>query len=385
MVKFTAKVIDIKKALILSGLAAGKTFNNIHSHSLFIVDGNFVSLYSTDEDKISKTFFPILEYENTEDQTPVFTADPRRIDKVLKDSNENDEIMFSYDQEKKTLKIFIHKNRKSYISFPSFNAEDFLDFRECLKNFDISVNLSANLLMSSLKFVSGFAPKKDNKKFSNIFIEKGVIVASDGSTKIGAFTSELFKDLPDLTIRKSMVPSILSFINKLDDCNLFLNTSDKFIILSSSDGLHYFGFRVSLITKPRIPFQLERPDTNGFNVNNNDLQNALNRLGITLWEDSGVQVTMKDHELMIETIIERESREIVPCEPINSNDFEFIIECKEFEKTLKMFSASNIDIYRVKNRAVIYSSANIQYENDEEEQITIPFTAIAVKTLGRII
>lgn len=384
MIKFTVKTEDLKKALSIAVLATGKTSSNILSHSLFSIENDSVTLYSTDQDKIAKSYLPVTDLKNSNSENILFTAEPKRIEKLI-NSSENTEFDFSYDPKTKTLKIYTSENSKSYISFPSFNTEDFLNFKDDLENINVE-NISSNILLAGIRFTSGFISKNEkDKKFSNIFIHEGTIYGTNGSIKIGAFQNMDLEKVPSITIRKQMISPLLSMLEKISPSEILIGASEKYIVFFSSDYSFCFGFRNSTITIPRMPISLEIPEVDGFNVNRLDFQRKLDRLSLSSWEDVGVKMTIKEDIISMETLLERKSQENIKCERLQGDkNPSFIIECEVLKKILAQFSASNIDFYIDKKKCTIYSSADLEYKNESDELVSIPFIATGSLTFARI-
>lgn len=384
MIKFTVKVKDLKKALSIASLATGKTSSNILSHSLFSIENDSVILYSTDQDKIAKACLPTVELENDNTENVLFTAEPKRIEKLITNS-ENDELSFLYDQKTKTLKVYASEDSKSYISLVSFNTEDFLTFDENLKDIDVK-SVPSNTLLTGLRYISGFVSKNEkDKKFSNIFINEGAIYGTNGSTIVGAFQSADLEGIPAITIRKSMISPLLSMIEKMSPLDILVGVSEKYIVFFSSDYSFCFGFRNSTITMPRMPITLKIPEVDGFNIDRLNFQRKLNRLSLSSWEDIGIKMTVKDNKIFMETLLERKSHENIEGERLQGNNNpSFIVECEVLKKVLSQFSASNVDFYIHEKKCTVYSSANLEYKNESEELVSIPFIAVGSLTFARI-
>ena len=107
MVKFTATIQDLKKALSVVALATGDSANSIHSHALFNVGYDAVSLYATDEDKISVASFKVTNLETEGEDGDIiqtlFTAEPKRIQNLITNADVK-EVKFEYEAETKNFK-----------------------------------------------------------------------------------------------------------------------------------------------------------------------------------------------------------------------------------------------------------------------------------------
>ncbi len=382
MINFSAPTKELKTALSVVSLATGDVANTIRSHTLFRINesNENVSLYATDEDKIAQSHFPL---KSVEGDITEFTADPKRI-LLLINNSDSEEISFSYDPEKKTLNVYASDNKKAYISFASFEPEKFLNFD--LTNQELRGKINSVVFLKGVKFIQGFLPKDDkDKKFSNLFIEEGTLYGSDGNTKIGAFKSDDFNSIPELALRRAMLPSIINFVDKTKSSEVTIKSSEKYITFSSEDDLNYFGFRQSIVGKPKLPITTEVPDTDGFNVNCSDFSKKLNRLALSSWEDIAIDSSYgEDQILKMKTLTDRPSYENMECKRISGNNkLDFLIECAKFKNILSLFQAKNVNFYLKARKCTIYSEASIIIEEKDKDPITIPFTAIALLTLAR--
>ncbi len=388
MIKFTATIQDLKKALSVVALATGDATNSIHSHALFNVGYDAVTLYATDEDKISVASFKVtdlkVEGEGEEAIQPLFTAEPKRIQNLITNADIK-EVKFEYEPETKTLNVYASEDANAYISFASFEPNTFLNFEEDLKETEVLKKLPAGVFLTGIKFIQGFLPSDDkNKKFSNLYMNDGVMMGSNGSNKVGAFLNEDFAGLPALILRKIMLTSIVSMIDKLDLIEVTVKISDKFVVFTSPEEQFCFGFRKSILPMTKFPISLEKPESEGFNIERTATQKKLNRLALSSWEDIGVKMKISGSELLMETTTDRKSYERLNCTRITgNNDLEFIIECVKFKNILGLYSASNLDIYVDKKTCTIYSTGELIDQADEN--VKKAFTAIGVMTLARVV
>lgn len=381
MINFSVPIKDLKKALSIVALATGDMVNTIRSHTLFRINENkeSITLYSTDEDKIAQaSFFPSL----IEGDIIEFTADPKRI-LLLINNSDSKEITFTYDSEKKTLNVYASENKDAYISFASFEPKEFLNFN--LKDQKLNGKVNSDVLLKGIKFIQGFLPKDDkNKKFSNLFIEKGVMYGSDGDTKIGAFKSSEFKEIPELSLRKQMLPIIIRMVEKTKISEINIKSSDKYITLSSENDIYYFGFRQSIIKKPKLPISIEIPETDGFNVHRSTFIKKLNRLSLSSWEDIAIDSSYGENQILeMKTLTERPSFEKLPCKRVSGSEkVRFLMECGKFKNVLGLFQAPDVNFYLKERRCTIYSKADIIIEEKDKEPLKKYVTAIALLTLS---
>ncbi len=379
MVKFTANTAELKKSLSIVALAVGKITNHIQSHALFSIIGDQCHLGSTDEDKVAESLFLLSEVEGGDIQ---FTADPKNMMKLLT-STDSAETDFTYEPETKTLKVFTSKSKKSFLSFASLNPEKFL--MPNLELQELKHTVITEVFLDGIKFAQGFINEKD-EKFSNIYITNGVFFGANGNTKVGAFASPDMRDAPNLALRKTVLSSIASMVEKADITEIAIKTSEKLITFSSPDNSHTFGFRKSTAVTPSFPIKTDPPALPMFNVDRILFQKKLNRLSLTSWEDVGLKMTIKDQELEMETVGERPSIETLPCKCEAEEPIEFIIQCNKFKQVLGLYKASNVDVYVAKGRCTLYSVANIEIEEEgKEEPVNKSFTAVGLMTLARLI
>lgn len=382
MISYVAESSALKTALSVVRLGAGEAAESIHSHALFVVKKNKVILYSTDEDKIALSHFP-CNYEGEEIR---FTASPKRIQDLLANSD-SPEITFTYEDESKTLKIYASEDSESYLSFASFEPDEFLSFNKELSQRKNIKTINADILLDSIRFTQGFLPNDDkDKKYSNLFINEGAMYGSNGSTKIGAFKSKDLDDIETLSLRKIMLPSIITMVDKTDIPNVIIKASDKFITFSSEDGMHCFGFRKPTVEMPQLPISLKKPEITGFNIDRDTVLKKLKRLSLTSWESIGIKGSFDKNTLLMETITDRVSRERMQCQHISGEEkADFVVECNPLRTILELFKASNVDTYIDTKKCIIYSAADIVVEEEGKDPINKPFIATGFITLARVI
>ena len=382
MIKFSAPTKDLKKALSVVALATGETTSTIRSHTLFKIseDKKSITLYATDEDKIAQSYFSLNTIEGDAIE---FTADPKRIQTLVNNSDSN-EISFTYNSEKKTLNVYASDNKDAYISFASFEPEKFLNFD--LSEQKVNGTINSDVLLKGIKFIQGFLLKDEkDKKYSNLFFNEGTMYGSDGNTKIGAFKSPDFKDIPELALRKAMLSPITKMMEKTKISDVVIKSSDKYITFSSKEDLHCFGFRQSVVKKPKLPINTEIPETDGFNVGCSILIKKLNRLSLSSWEDIAIETSYgEDQILKMKTMTDRPSYEKLACKRVSGKgNIQFLMECGKFKDVLKLFQASNVDFYLKERKCTIYSQADFVIEEKDKDPINKPFIAVALLTLAR--
>lgn len=382
MITFTAEISDLKTALSVVGLGTGEASESIHNHALFVLQKEKVVLYATDEDKIALSHFS-ANYNGEEVR---FTASPKRIQDLISNSDSN-QIKFTYDDESKTLNIYASEDSESYLSFASFEPDNFLSFNKELSQREIIKTINADIFLDAIKFTQGFLPNDDkDKKYSNLFINEGAIYGSNGSTKIGAFKCLDLDNINTLALRKMMLPSIISMIEKTGIANVIIKASEKFITFSSENGLYCFGFRKPVVKMPDLPISIKKPEITGFNIDRDIILKKLKRLSLTSWESIGIKASFEENTLLLETITERVSRERMSAQPLsNEKKIDFVVECNPFKNILELFKASNVDTFIDAKKCIIYSEADVIVEEEEKDPINKSFIAIGFITLARVV
>lgn len=379
--EFTASTKDLKKTLFLVSLSVGEASETITGHTLFDVKDGQVFLYSTDNDRMSRSYLPTANLDTSKNVQ--FTADPKKIQKLV-GTADSENIRFVYEEATKTLNVFASDNSDSYVSFASFAPEDFLNFEKDLESAKDLKTLNAHIFLSGIKFMQGFLPDKEtNKKYSSIFVLNGAMYASNGSNKIGGFAAEDLKDI-SITIRQAMLPAIISLIDSCESTEMTLSETDKITILSSKDELHSFAFRKSTITPPKLPLSLEAPNIDHITLEKAPLLKKLNRLSIAYKDEFGIKMMASPTELVMETISDRKSYEKMPCKGAEKN-IEFNIECNKIKFLIGFFESNFINLYLDATKCTFYCEDDLIIEEVGRESIRKSFKAVGIHTLARVI
>jgi hypothetical protein len=381
--EFIATIPDLKRALSVVSMAVGEGSETISGHALFDVKDNQIFIYSTDNDKMAATYLPVSSI--TADKDVQFTADPKRIQKLIS-SSDSDIVKFTYDDPTKTLNIFVSENSESYVSFASFEPENFLTFDKDLEGATEVRTIDATVLKTGIKFIQGFLPDKDtSKKYSNLYIIDGTMFGSNGSFKIGAFENEDLKDT-NLTIRSTMLPSIISLIDLTSTSDIVLLETAKITIISTKDRLNSFAFRKITIATPKFPLSTKIPEAEHFNVDCNALLKKLTRLSLTSKDEIGIKINVSSTDMSMETVADRKSYEKMLCKrDPESTALEFILECGKFKGILNSFQASNAEIYLDNSKCIIYSDASLLVEETGKEPVSKKFLAIGLLSLAKVL
>ena len=382
---FTAKASDLKKAVSTTALATCAATETIKGHTLFTAANNMLVLQATDDDAIAYTTMNIEDLS----ERVVFSADPKSILELLKDSD-TDKVRFDYSAETKTLNVYVSEDAESYVSFPSFDPNEFLSFNEHLKVMQEVDKISTSVLSTGIKFIQGFVSQdKKSAKYNNSFISEGVIYGSNGSNRVGAFKSDDLAKIFKLTIRPQMVNPILNFIDGLSQDQVSFRESEKMVLFTAVDSSSGFGFRKSTVDMPKMPITLEVPDMDGIYVNRRELIKKVNRISVALRggsEVKGVEMKVDGDTLNINTVADRKSVERIVCKRITGTEpLHFILDCGGLKKALSQFLADNIDIYsspKVK-KCFLYNAGELLI--GEKDPVKKPFISVCLLGVARAI
>lgn len=395
MEKFSVLKKDLEKALAIIVLATEKSSENIKSHALFDVsEKNKAVLYSTDEDRVAMAVVPFVG----ETGTFQFTLDPKRMQSLVNNSD-SDKIEFTYDQENMTLNVYASEDTQAYVSFASFSPKEFTQFSEELSKATVKKSINTTVLKTGLKFIQGFLANDDKSKFSNLFISNGVMYGSNGTFRIGAFRNPSLDNIEATVLRRAMLSALTTTLDKIDEENVLLKESEKYVVFAYSENLevaekisskdtYCFGFKKSTHTMPKMPVSLDTPTTDGINITKSLILKKLNRFALTFFlEDIGVKMSLKENELTMQTLADRKSLEKLTCKRLGTleGDRNFVVECNKFKEIINLFQAPDIDLYVDDIKCTFYSDASIVVENKNKDTVTIPFTAIGFLTLPNLL
>jgi hypothetical protein len=387
MFEFIASAADLKRALSVVALATIDAAEDIQGHALFTYKAKETKLClsSSDKDKMAVSQLPIVDVQG--DKGIEFTADPKRLQTLISNSDSK-QIKFTYDSESKTLNVYASEDSDAYVSFASFGPDEFLSFeKELGAAFDVKT-FDSTVFLTALRFIQGFLPNDDKeKKFSNLFFDKGIMYGSNGANKIGAFQSGDFAGISDMTIRRSMLTPIMAMLDRIDSPSMKLSASDKIIAVSTPDNTCSFGFRRSVIPMPKMPISITPPKLDGFNIDRSIILKKLSRLAVASREDVGLKFILKTGdkpELSIETDTDRKSHEKMACQRISgSTELEFHFECALLKTVLSLFQASDVDVYIDKTKSLVYSVADIITKQQDGSEIKKPFASVGLIALAR--
>jgi hypothetical protein len=210
MTKFTINTPELKTALSIVSLGTDDTLENIRSHALFVLKDGRAHVYATNEDKIATSSMAADIQENAQ-----FTASPKKVLALISSTNK-ETITFSYEDTTKTLNVYASEDPDAFISFASFDPGTFLSFDKELQNQTDIKKIYTEVFLMGVKFIQGFLPKDDkDKKYSNLYINNSLFCGSNGSTKIGVLKCQDLEGIDSVSLRRAMLPGIITFIDKI--------------------------------------------------------------------------------------------------------------------------------------------------------------------------
>jgi len=376
--EFVAFKNDLRRAISVVSLSVDSAaLTPVDAHALFRLEGDKVSLFSTNKDMVSSATMVVKDVKIAEGETNEFTVEPKKILSLIA-ASDVDDIRFSYDPEKMTLSVYASEDQLSHLSFPSCDPEKFLKtFIDSFSKATKIKSMNSGILVHAIRFISGFLPTDvKNKKYQHSYIDDGIIYGSDGSNKIGAFGTPDFKGIESLVIRKEMISPIVALIEKSDMDTVKIQSTSKMIILSSEDGSYNFGFlRVPKDCEPpKLSLPIKKPDVTGFNLNKDILLKRLKRLSISATENvMGISISLDEdgNRLTMKSLNERESVESMECSKLQGDEpVKFVAEYRLMKNVLSLFKTEDVDLF-VDNKKRRYTAMNrgsLQYFEKGEEK-----------------
>ena len=240
-----------KKAVTLSRKALSKiVIQEERGHLLFSVEGDLMSIQGTNNDLKARG---IIDIENSSGETFSFTSDPKILEKLMSKIEVNT-IRIDVDSDKNTIKVFTSDSKRSYTTLQSFLPSNMLTFGDPSKEERKQYTVDLKVFLFALKYSLNFMAimKEDQKNFDFVTITKGLVFAANGSNKMGFMAANTFKPIPELKIRKQVVPMMVNFLMKLDGDQVIIVESGKDIGLESTDGKFYFSALKSNVEAPKI-------------------------------------------------------------------------------------------------------------------------------------
>lgn len=367
---------NLENAMKLAILSTETSDNLITGHCLFNYQYPELSILATDKkNRLSLSTMPV-----TSEGSVKFTADPRKIFKLLK-TIEGDSVSFQYDPVARTLQIFLSNDKESFISLPSFDPDTYAPIAENFqKAYDLKT-VNAGVFLGGMQFIKGFLDLK-NQKFSNMFITQGVMYGSNGSNKAAAFASPDLADLDELVFPLSTFPAVTNLIEALDLQDILISTSSNHIFISSPSKSFVFAFTKVQMKMPKIPISIDEPVMDGWKINKNALLKKLGRLHLSGDSKVGVKCEFIESKLQLTTVTDRPSKDSVACTKIKeTKDADCLTECRLLEAALMQFGGEELDLY-LKNKIIIYNKAELEFVV-KGEKIKKPFTSAAAVSLSR--
>jgi hypothetical protein len=373
----------LENALKLAILSTEATDNIITGHCLFnfkFQERELIILATDKKNRLSMSKMSSLEVSGTAERDTEFTADPRKLFKLLK-TIEGDSVDLSYDQATNTLQIFLSSDKESFISLPSFDPNTYALIADIFqKAYDLKI-VNAGVFLGGMQFIKGFLDLKD-QKFSNMYITKGVMYGSNGSNKAAAFSSPDLADLNELVFPLSTFPAITNLIEDLDLQDILIGTSSNHIFISSPSKSFVFAFTKMQIKMPKIPITIDEPAMDGWKINKKILLKKLGRLHLSGDSKTAIKCQFTEDKLQLSTVADRPSKDSMGCLKIkDTKEGNCITECRLLEATLLQFGGEELSFY-LKNKIIIYDQAELEFMV-KEEKIKKPFTSAAAVSLSR--
>ena len=376
---------ELKKAIAISALAVLDTVSSIQSHALVKFDkkkANSITVFSTDKDKMTLSTVSVSN-SVAEDELVEFTLDPKKIQALISNLDVK-QIKVSYDKSTKTVCVYTTEESDAYVTLASFDPEEFLNLEKQVLATQEIKTFDADMLKTALKFIQGIlSTDAKDKRYSNLYFDKGVIYGSNGHNKVGAFISDVFKGVSDIMIRGGTIPPITSMLDRISCSTIKFKSSDKLLVVATPDDSLAIGFVRTVMPMPRMPINLEVPQWDGFNVEKTPLIKKINRLSVVSKEGVGLKLSLSTTTLFLETETERVSKEKISSNRLRGeSDLVFYLNSTTIKSMLGLFQASDVDIYVGDSKMMYYSNASICVEENGVETKK-PFTSIGLTTLAR--
>jgi hypothetical protein len=381
MLEFITPKKALEDAVKLACLSTESVENLITGHCLFDFGDQTLKILATDnKNRLSRSIINIPSNPNTDGLGIKFTADPRKILKLIK-TTEADTLKFGFNKENMTLQIFSSDNEGAFVSFPSFDPASYAPIDDNFeKAFELK-NINAGVFLGGLQFIKGFLLDK-HQKFSNMFINKGVMYGTNGNNKIGAFSSPDLENLDELVFPLSTFPAILNLITNLELQDIILSSSSNHIFISSPKKDFIFGFTKVQLKMPKMPININEPEADGWKINRSSMLKKLSRLHLTGDAKLGVRFIIdNDDKIQLSTVIDRPSKDIMECKRIKgTSSVNCITEVRLMETTLNQFGGDDIDLY-ISKKINIFSKANLEV-SEGENKVLKPFVSAAAVALS---
>jgi len=371
----------LKKALSIVALATGEKEDTVASHALFRLKDGKLKMLATDGDRFAVSGCETLMADESE--TNEFTADPKKLTALL-NSSDSESVRLLYKMAETTLHVFASEHKDSYVAFGSFKPGTALPFEDELSNLQKVRAVNAEILKRGIKFSRGFmSPEENNRKYSCVYIAKGVFYGSNGYNAVGAFQSPEFEGIDFLILRGPMIPQVVSAIDRFDADKVVISSTSKFVSFWSNDE-NGFGYLKSNEELPKLPISLERPDWDYFTVDRGLLSKKLGRLAISSVDSKGVHAVISTDSMDLTTLDERASTENIPIKrKVGGEVITSTPDFKGLREALNQYWTDDVDIF-VKSRCSIYCDGQVEIQkNEKEPPEVIQFKAVSVIALTK--
>lgn len=339
---------EFKNAITLSRRALSTVvIQEERGHLLFIVRGPKMIVQGTNSDLKARC---TIDITNNSGEDFSFTADPKILEKLVS-KVEVDDINVNFDPETLVVKVYTTDTKKSFGTLQSFPPDKMLTFEEHLKAERKEYLVNKEALMFSLKYAINFLAdkKEDQKQFDFVVISKGVVYAANGFNKLGLIVFKTFSSIPEMKIRKLVIPLYLIFVKGLDDTEVNLIETDKDIGVESVDGRYYFSFLKSTLEAPSIPGDYLKSLGAYTLVDKNKLLKVAERAIITNNSASmvGLELTLSGTgntaELEVKLVSNRVAIETISCSRVdddNDQPISHIVDFRMLKSVLNSFATT---------------------------------------------
>lgn len=371
----------LKKALSIVSLATGEKEDTVASHALFRLKDGKLKMLATDGDRFAISGCDTLMADESGGNE--FTADPKKMTALL-NSSEAEDVRMVYKEDETTLHVFASEHKDSYVAFGSFKPGTALPFEDELSNLQKIRTVNAEILKRGIKFSRGFmSPEENNRKYSCVYIAKGVFYGSNGYNAVGAFQSPEFEGIDFLILRGPMIPQVVSAIDRFESDKVVISSTSKFIAFWSNDE-NGFGYLKSNEELPKLPINLERPDWDYFTVDRGLLSKKLGRLAISSADSKGIHARISTDSMDLSTLDERASTEnILIKRKAGGEVITTTPDFKGLRDALGQYWTDEVDIY-VKTRCSIYCDGQVEIQkNEKDPPEIIQFKAVCVIALTK--
>jgi hypothetical protein len=243
---------EFKTAIGLARKALSKVvIQEERGHLLFIVSGPDLIVQGTNNDLKARCTIPITNVDKIDYS---FTADPKILEKLISKVEVKD-IRVDFNKTDYIVKVYTTEGTKSFSTLQSFPPDKMLTFENNLKMGRTEYVVSKSALVFSLEYAENFmAPKKeDQKQYDFVIISKGIVFSANGLNKLGFIAFKTFESIPEIKIRKLVLPTLVSFAGGIEGNEVKLIETDKDVGIESPDGKFYFSFLKSTLESPKIP------------------------------------------------------------------------------------------------------------------------------------